>query len=136
MRYRAASIDDDEIAPADEEEAYVSPVSGVLANHVYNALLNGRPYLFEMVEDVEIAALFAREHLGAETLVVSGRGEAAVVAAVAGEVLDGIDALPAPGEPPASLAWWARTLDSGREIWPIHLLLPGGATLGPAPPND
>ena len=133
MRYRAASIDDDQIAPAAEEEAYASPVSGVLANHVYNTLLNGRPYIFEMVEDVEITALFAREHLGAETLAVSGRGEAAVVAAVADEVLDGVEALPAPGEPPAPLAWWTRTLESGRETWPIHLLLPGGAALAPAP---
>jgi hypothetical protein len=108
----------------------------VLANHVYNALLNGRPYLFEMVEDVEIAALFARGHLGAKTLVVSGRGEAAVVGAVAAEVLDGIDAIPAPVEPPASLAWWARTLQDGRETWPIHLLLPGAAALVPAPVDE
>jgi dienelactone hydrolase len=129
MRYRAASIDDPSIAPPSEEEAYASPVSGVLANHVYNALLNGRPYLLQLIEDVEIAALFAREHLGAEVVVVSGRGEAAVVAAAAADVLEGIEAIPSPGEPPGSLAWWAETLEAGREIWPIHLLLPGGAAL-------
>lgn len=136
MRYRATSIDDPEIAPASEEDAYVSPRSGVLANHVYNALLNGRPYLFEIVEDVEIAALFAREQLGARTLLVSGRGEAAVVAAVAAEILEGIEALPTPGEPSASLSWWADTLESGREDWPIHLLLPGGAALGSSLTRD
>jgi hypothetical protein len=127
MRYRAASIDDPEIAPASEEEAYLSPVSGVLANHVYNALLNGRPYLLEIVEDVEIAALFARAHLGSRNVVVSGRGEAAVIAAVAAEVLEGIEAAPAPGEAPVALDWCRETLESGREIWPIHMLLPGGA---------
>ena len=39
MRYKAASIDDPALAPADEEAAYASPLSGVLANHVYNAQL-------------------------------------------------------------------------------------------------
>ena len=39
MRYRATSIDDPALAPSDEEAAYASPLSGVLANHVYNAQL-------------------------------------------------------------------------------------------------
>src|SRR5262249_62265945 len=34
MRYKAASIDDPELGKLPEEAAYVSPVSGVLANHV------------------------------------------------------------------------------------------------------
>ncbi len=48
MRYKATSIDDPALAPPDEEAAYASPLSGVLANHVYNAQLLGRPYLFDM----------------------------------------------------------------------------------------
>ena len=43
LRYRAVSVDDKELAPADEASAYASPLSGVLANYVYNALLTGRP---------------------------------------------------------------------------------------------
>jgi hypothetical protein len=132
MRYRATSIDDPDLAPADEEEAYASPLSGVLANYAYNALLLGRPYLFGVIEDVEIAARFSRAHLGAREVLVSGRGEAAVIAAAAADVLDGVEAVPAPGESVGSLGWWAQTLESGRETWPIHLLLPGGAMLRPS----
>jgi hypothetical protein len=132
MRYRATSIDDPDLAPADEAEAYASPLSGVLANYAYNALLLGRPYLFDVIEDVEIAARFSRVHLGAREVLVSGRGEAAVIAAAAADVLDGVAAVPAPGESAGSLEWWAQTLESGRETWPIQLLLPGGATLRPS----
>jgi hypothetical protein len=132
MRYRATSIDDPALAPPSEEEAYRSPLSGVLANHAYNALLLGRPYLFDLIEDLEIAARFARERLGAREVLVSGRGEAAVVAAAAADVLEGIEAEAAPGEAKTSLSWWGETLEEGREIWPIHLLLPDGASLSPS----
>jgi hypothetical protein len=135
MRYRAASIDDPEIAPEDEAEAYANPVSGVLANHVYNSLLLGRPYLFEIIDDVAIVGRFARQELGARQLAVSGRGEARVIATAAAAVLDGIEAVPAPGEASGSLSFWAETLESGRETWPIHLLLPGGAALREPPPE-
>jgi len=129
MRYRATSIDDPDIAPPTEDEAYLSPVSGVLANHVYNEALVGRPYLLDLVEDVEIVARFARARLGATRVLVSGRGEAAVVAAAAADVLSEVELAAAPGEATATLAWWRDTLRSGREQWPIHLLLRGGAAL-------
>jgi len=136
MRYRAASIDDPHIAPSTEEEAYASPLSGVLANHVYNGELSGRPYLFDVIEDVEIVARFARAHLRAGEVSVSGRGEAAVVAAAAADVLEGVGVVAAPGEEVASLGWWRDALESGRETWPIHLLLRGGAALRPSPRKD
>ena len=126
MRYRATSIDDPALAPADEDEAYASPLSGVLANHVYNALLTGRPYVLEMVEDVEIAGRFARETLGARSLAVAGRGEARAVAALAAEVLPGLEPLSG-----RDLAWWRRTVEELSEDWPIALALPGGAYVGP-----
>jgi dienelactone hydrolase len=122
MRYRAESIDDPTLAAGAEDEAYTSPISGVLANHVYNALLSGRPYVFEMVEDVEIAGRFAREKLGARSVAVSGRGEARVVAALAAEVLPGIEALSG-----RDLSWWRHTVEDLGEDWPIALALPGGA---------
>jgi len=128
MRYRAMSIDDPALAPAAEDEAYASPISGVLANHVYNALLTGRPYVLEMVEDVEIAGRFARETLCARSLAVAGRGEARVVAALAAEVLPDLEALSG-----RDLAWWGRTVEELREDWPIALALPGGGYVEPRP---
>src|SRR6185369_13349391 len=71
MRYRAASGDDPTLAEADEARAYFNPLSGVLANHVYNSLLTGRPYFLEAIEDVEIVSRFAREKLGRPRLVVA-----------------------------------------------------------------
>ena len=70
MRYKAASIDDPDLAPQDEDAAYASPLSGVLANYVYNAQLLGRPYLLELIEDVEIAVRFARARLGAREVTI------------------------------------------------------------------
>ena len=128
MRFRAASADDPTLAPPGEDEAYASPVAGVLANHVYNALLTGRPYVLEMVEDVEIAARFARQTLGARTVSVAGRGEARVVAAAAAELVPGLELV---GE--RDLSFWARAVDEMRETTPIHLLLPGGAYVRPRP---
>jgi hypothetical protein len=124
MGYKAVSIDDPELARLGEQAAYASPISGVLANHVYNALLTGRPYVLEMVEDVEVAARFAREKLGARTLAVAGRGDARVVAALAAEVLPDLEPLSG-----RDLSFWRQMVEETRETWPIHLLLPGGAYL-------
>ncbi len=126
MGYKAVSIDDPGLARLGEEAAYASPISGVLANHVYNALLTGRPYVLEMVEDVEIAARFAREKLGAKALAVAGRGDGRVVAALAAEVLPDLDPLSG-----RDLSFWAQAVEEARETWPIHLLLPGGAYVRP-----
>jgi len=133
MRYKAASIDDPDIAPRDEETAYASPLSGVLANHVYNAQLLGRPYLLEMIEDVEIAARFARAQLGAREVAIDAPGDARLLArAVAAALPDVALVVPAGGEPAFS---WREAVDTLREAWPIYYLVPGGASLrldGPA----
>jgi dienelactone hydrolase len=134
MRYRAESIDDPALAAVDEARAYASPLSGVLANHVYNALLTGRPYFLEMIEDVEIVTRFAREHLGAGRLAVRPRGDAAALADAAAQTLPGLERLPT-GAPTFR---WSEAVDQMREVWPIQYLLPGGASLdaptAPAPP--
>jgi len=124
MRYKAASIDDPELTKLDEEAAYVSPLSGVLANHAYNALLTGRPYFLELIEDAEIAGRFARERLAASRLAVSGRGPARVWAAAVARAVPGIEA--GPGADPSALDW-AALVEGLQEDWPIHQLLPGGA---------
>jgi hypothetical protein len=124
MRYKAASIDDPELTKLDEEAAYVSPISGVLANHAYNALLTGRPYFLELIEDAEIAGRFARSPLGATRVAVSGRGPARTWAAAVARVVPGIEAGPGAD---ASALDWARIVEDLQETWPIHELLPGGA---------
>jgi hypothetical protein len=127
MRYKAASIDDPELAQMDEDTAYTSPVSGVLANHVYNSLLVGRPYFLEMIEDAEIAARFARERLGVARLVAEGRGEARTLAAAVAAVVPGVEL--APLEPGDAVFSWSASVEQMREVWPIHYLMPGGAYL-------
>ncbi len=136
LRYKAASIDDPALAPADEEAAYASPLSGVLANHVYNAQLLGRPYLFEMIEDVEIAVRFARARLGAQNVAIDAPGDARLLARAAAIALPDV-ALVAPDASGEAFAW-AEAVEHLRETWPIPYLVPGAATFplgasGPKP---
>ncbi len=127
MRYRATSVDDPELAPADEEAAYASPLSGVLANHVYNAQLLGRPYLIELIEDVEIAVRFARGRLGAREVAIDAPGEARLLARAAAEALPDVALVAPPGAEPSFS--WKDAVEGGRETWPILYLVPGGAAL-------
>jgi hypothetical protein len=125
LRYRAVSVDDPSIAPADEDAAYVDPLSGVLANHAYNGLLTGRPYLFEALDAVSTAAAFCRATLGAHHVAVAGLADATLLAAVAARVLS----LEPANDPAAPVFSWRRTVEEGRERWPIQYLFPGGASL-------
>jgi len=127
MRYKAASIDDPELAPADEDAAYASPLSGVLANHVYNAQLVGRPYLLELVEDAEIVVRFARARLGAREVAVEGEGDARLLARAVAAALPDVALVATPGASPSFS--WPDAVARGLETWPIHYLVPGGALL-------
>ena len=105
----------------------MSPLSGVLANHVYNAQLLGRPYLLEMIEDVEIISRFARARLGAKELAIDAPGEARLLARAAAAALPDVAlVLPAGSEPTFS---WKEAVETLRETWPIHYLVPEGASL-------
>ena len=130
MRYRAASGDDPTLAEADEKRAYFSPLSGVLANHVYNSHLTGRPYFLEMIDDVAVVARFAREQLGASRVAVAAFGEAGLLADAVPEVLPGVVRSPPSARPAFA---WSDIVEEMRELWPIQYLLPGGAGLTPAP---
>jgi len=131
MRYRAASGDDPTLAEADEEKAYFNPLSGVLANHVYNALLTGRPYFLEMMEDVEIVSRFAREKLGFARLAVAPSGEAGALGEAVAATWPDLEILRSADVP---VFRWSTAVEQMREIWPIQYLLPGGALLdAPAP---
>jgi Acetyl xylan esterase (AXE1) len=127
MRYRAESVDDPTLAAADEAAAYQSPVSGVLANFVYNAQLTGRPYFLQMIEDAEVAARFARLKLGARRLAVTGEGESRTLAIAIAACLSDVELLPSRSR--AAAFSWRETVEQMRETWPIHFLLPGGAYL-------
>ena len=126
MRYTALSVDDPSLAQRDFDRAYTSPLSGVLANYVYNSLLTGRPYLLQMVEDVEIAARFARIHLNATDISITATGDAYTLAHDAAGVLPGLRLLPTDN---ARVLSWAQLVKEKQEVWPIQYILPGGAYL-------
>jgi pimeloyl-ACP methyl ester carboxylesterase len=124
MLYKAASPDDPSLAQVDEDRAYISPISGVLADYVYNSLLTGRPYFLQMIEDVEIAFQFARKKLGAEQLCVAGSGHAATLANAVSEVLPNVKSIPTrDGE----FLKWSDLVSGKVEDWPIQYTLPAGA---------
>jgi Abhydrolase family len=127
LAYKAVSIDDPALAKVDDATAYVSPVSGVLANYAYNALLTGRPYFLEMIEDADVAARFAREKLGAQSVAVGELGDARTLAVAIAGALPGVRLLPPQSGAPAFS--WAEVVEDQRETWPIQYLVPGGAYL-------
>ena len=125
MPYKAASPDDPLLAQMDPEHAYVYPLLGVLADYVYNSLLVGRPYLFQTIEDAEIATRFFRATVrpDAKFFVAGSEGAAPLASAIA-ETLPNIKLLPHVESQPFQ---WSQVVDQKTEIWPIHYLLPGGA---------
>ena len=94
MRYTADSVDDPSLAKQDFDRAYANPLSSVLGDYVYNSLLTGRPYLLQMIEDVEIAARFARHRLERDGHLITATGDAYTLAHEAAEVLPGLRLLP------------------------------------------
>jgi cephalosporin-C deacetylase-like acetyl esterase len=124
MMYTAVSPDDATLAGLDFDHAYVSPISGVLADHVYNSILTGRPYFLQMIEDAEIATRFAREKLGAKGVSITAPGAAYTLASAIAETLPGINILT---QPDAKVMKWSDIVEQQQEIWPIQYLLPSGA---------
>ncbi len=124
MRYTAISIDDPSLAQKDFDHAYVSPLSSVLADYVYNSLLTGRPYLLQLIEDVEIASRFARLHLGATDVSITATGDAFTLAHDAAGVLTGLRLIAGENDHPIG---WAAIVDKKQELWPVEYIYPGGA---------
>jgi hypothetical protein len=119
--------------PTDEREIYAFPTGSVLANHVYNAQLIGRPYLVDALEDVEIVKRFVQSQFGASNVTsvsVSGRGEADLLSRAAAQVLN----LSYVASADAVTIDWSEIVEKGREVWPIQYLISGGANLTLAPP--
>ena len=124
MAYQAVSEDDPSFAQLDFDRAYVNPLSGVLANYVYNSLLTGRPYFLQMIEDAEIAIRFSRLKLRASDFSVASDEEGFTLASALAETLPAVKQIPRPG---ASIMKWSDLVIQRREQWPIQYLLPGGA---------
>jgi len=125
MPYKAVSPDDPALARLDFDQAYASPVSGVLSDYVYNSILTGRPYLLQMMEDAEIARRFLEINFKAgPELAVTGNGNGYTLAKLISETLPNTKFLPRPDAQPIN---WSDLVDQKREMWPIELLLPGGA---------
>ncbi|HVN78822.1 MAG TPA: acetylxylan esterase [Terriglobia bacterium] len=124
MFYKASSPDDPGLVSGDWQEAYANSLSSVLANYVYNSLLTGRPYFLQMMEDTEIVVRFATESLKLSGFSALGVDEAGLLASSIAEVIPGV-AL-AQGQVDSGMTW-STLVTSGREVWPIQYLLPGGA---------
>jgi hypothetical protein len=124
MLYKVDSVDDPTLAPAEFEQAYVSSLSGVLANYLYNSLLTGRPYFLRMIEDAEIVSRFVRTRLNPDQILVCARGEAYTLASAIADAVPGIRLLAQSGE---KRIRWSEIVEEKRELWPIQYLLPGGA---------
>jgi len=120
MPYTTVSPDDPALGALDFDHAYVNSISGVLANHVYNSLLIGRPYFLQMIEDSEITSRFAREKLGAKVVAITAPGDAYTLASAIAETLPGIELLP---RTDAKVLKWSEIVEQQREIWPIQYLL-------------
>jgi hypothetical protein len=124
MPYKADSPDDPAMARLDFDQAYTSPLSGVLAGYVYNSILTGRPYFLQMIEDAEIAERFAQERLAVRVSAVTASGEAFSLAKDISETLPGIALLPQPDGRSLS---WAAIVREKQEVWLIQYLMPAGA---------
>jgi acetyl xylan esterase AXE1 len=124
MRYTAVSIDDSSLALQDFDRAYTSPLSGVLADYVYNSLLTGRPYLLQLMEDAEIAARFARVQFHATDMAITAEGDAYTLAHDAAGALRGLRLLPNAN---ARVLSWSALVTQQQEIWPVQYVFPGGA---------
>jgi hypothetical protein len=124
MPYKAASSDDPTLSQLDFDRAYDSQISGVLADYVYNSVLTGRPYMLQMIEDVEIAMRFADQKINHAEFAVIGTGDAYTFSSAVAEILPNIKLL---AEPDAHVAKWSDLVEQKQELWPIQYLLPGGA---------
>jgi len=124
MPFTAVSPDDPTLGKLPFDEAYANSISGVLANHVYNSLLTGRPHFFEMIEDAEIAQLFAKEKLGHKVAAVTGSDATYTVASAISQVLPDIKLVAGAD---GKILHWSDLVEQKQEAWPIQLLVPGGA---------
>lgn len=126
MNYRTQSEDDPDLLKENFNQAYVSPLSGVLADYVYNSLLTGRPYFLQLLDDLNIAQLFIRSRSGRSNihLSIAAANDAYNLAVSFTEIDPDIQVLPNNKVRPLD---WSALIAKRQEEWPIAYLLPFGA---------
>lgn len=112
MPYTAVSPDDPMLGKLDFDHANGNPLSGALANHVYNSLLSRRPYFFQMIKDAEIAKRFVSAQLGTKVVAVAAPGEAHSLAAASAEVFKNVTLLHGSN---SVLLQWSDLVDKKQE---------------------
>jgi hypothetical protein len=122
MNYTATSSDELSFGTRDFKEAYHSPLSGVMANYVYNSLLIGRPYFLQMIEDTEIVLRFAQSHLQIEEMQVHAKDKTALLAQKLVEIFPKLKL-----ENKLNATTWTDIIDQKIEKWPVEYIMPGGA---------
>lgn len=130
MNYRAISPDDPSLAQGDIDQAYVNPLSSVLADYVYNSILTGRPYFLQMLDDIKIASLFIRSKStdpSKPLTILAATAETSTLANHFKEIEPAVAVLA--GAPPDLDLQWSAIVAHKREKWPIFLLMPSGALL-------
>ena len=128
MNYRAKSSDDPELVQGDFDQAYISPLSSVLAGYVYNSLLTGRPYFLQTMDDLKIAELFIRSRNTSSHLPLSiaATDDAYSLAIQFSKIDQEVTILP---NKTATTVDWSTVVTQGQEQWPISLLMPSGALI-------
>lgn len=128
MNFRVDSSDSS-AARESFDQAYVNPLGSVLADYVYNSLLTGRPYFFELMDDLKIAELFIRKrdaHLPRQPITLAATGDAYSLAIRYKEVDPQVKILAPESAPVLN---WSALVSQGQEQWPIAFLVPSGALL-------
>ena len=126
MNFEATPANDLKFAKMDSTQVYFNSLSGVFSNYVYNALLTGRPYYLQMIEDTEIVSRFAQSYLKSSIIEVTATPDAKMLARDIVETLHGIKPK---SENDITGFTWSQIVTEERELWPIHYLLPGGASI-------
>lgn len=124
MLFEATPVQYLQFAKMDSTQIYYNSLSSVFSNYVYNALLTGRPYYLQMIEDTEIVSRFAQSHLKSKAIEITATTDAKMLANDIVETLPGIK--PQSMEDINGIKW-SQIVTEERELWPIHYLLPGGA---------
>jgi hypothetical protein len=124
MAYNTTSPEDPTLTQSNNEQAYFNSLSSVLADYVYNSLLTGRPYFFQMIDDVAVAQRFIRNNAKQSDFAITGTGSANVLASAVSEIFPDIKFVPQSEVPPLK---WSDIVTQKSEIWPLEYLLPGGA---------
>ena len=129
MNFRVDSSDASHPSQENFNQAYANPLGSVLADYVYNSLLTGRPYFFELMDDLKIAELFVRKrdaHLPPQPLTLAASGDAYSIAVRFHEIDPQVKILTPESAPVLN---WSALVSQGQEQWPIAFLVPSGALL-------